>query len=139
MSTSTRRDATPTAAPVEPVPGLDELVFAEQVALLHTRTLVAQLTVIVNAAVVTAVFWRISPRAPALAWLVALWALAVARGLAVRAYRSRPREPSEARAWARRFVVGAALNGLGWGGAALLFYVPGSPAHQIFLAFVLGG
>jgi signal transduction histidine kinase/CheY-like chemotaxis protein len=139
MSTSTPRPAAPVADPGDSPAGLDDLVFAEQVSLLHTRSVVAQITVVVNAAVVTAIFWRVSPRAPALVWLVVLCALAVARGVAVRAYRSRPRVPSEADAWARLFVAGAALNGLGWGAVALLFYVPGSPAHQIFLAFVVGG
>jgi PAS domain S-box-containing protein len=139
MSTSTLRQAAPAAVPAEPLPGLDELVFAERIALLHARSVVAQITVVVNATVVAAVFWRLSPRAPALAWLVALCSLAVARGLAVRAYRSRPRAPAEAAAWARLFVAGAALNGAGWGAVALLFYVPGATAHQLFLAFVLGG
>jgi PAS domain S-box-containing protein len=139
MSRSTRPHATPAPLVGESLPAVDELVSAEQIALLHTRAVVAQITVVLNAAVVTAVFWQVSPRAPALGWAAAVCTLALARGLAVRSYRSRPRTPAQASAWARIFLAGAALNGVAWGAAALIFYVPGSPAHQIFLGFVIGG
>ena len=118
---------------------VDRLVFAEQIALLHARSGVAQATVVVNASIVVGVFWGLAPRVPSLLWLGALCALAVARGLGASAYRRRARAPAEARAWARIFILGAALNGVGWGAAALLFRAPTSPAHDMFIAFVLGG
>src|SRR6266542_3375175 len=120
-------------------PRFDELVLAERVKLLHARAAVAQATVVINASIVTAVFWRIAPRAPSLAWLLSLAALAAARLVAMRAYRARLRAPAEAAFWARLFTLGAFLSGAGWGAAALLFVLPGSPAHQSFVAFVLGG
>ncbi len=132
---SAGRAAEPSAAQ----PAIDEVVLAEQLALLHARSLVAQTTVVVNASIVTWVFWGVSPRVPSVLWLAAICAVGLARAYAVRAYRSRARGPGEARAWARLFVLGATLNGLGWGATALVFYVPGSPAHQMLIAFVLGG
>ena len=139
MPTSTLRGAAAVEDPTAAHQGVDRVVFAEQIALLHARSLVAQATVVVNASIVTGVFWGHSPRVPALLWLSALCALAVARALAARAYHSRTRTPGEARAWAHIFVAGAALNGLGWGASALVFHVPSSPALDLFVAFVLGG
>jgi two-component system NtrC family sensor kinase len=118
---------------------LDELVLAERVKLLYARATVAQATVVVNAVVVAAVFWPRASHARTVAWVATLTALALARLVAVRAHAARLREPAEAAWWARLFTAGAFLTGILWGAAALLFYVPVSPAHQIFVAFVLGG
>ena len=119
--------------------GIRPLVFAEQIALLHSRSLVAQATVVVNASIVTGVFWGLVPRVPSLAWLGSLCALATARALVARAYHGRARAPVEARTWARLFLAGAALNGLAWGASALVFQAPSSPSHDMLILFVLGG
>src|SRR5512142_2134847 len=104
MSTSISRDAAPSEHPETSGRPREPLVFAEQIALLHERSLVALTTVVVNAAIVTAVFWRRSPRLASLAWLAAIGAISIGRALAVRAYRDRERAPVEAPAWARIFV-----------------------------------
>ncbi|WHZ16887.1 MAG: Sensory box histidine kinase/response regulator [Nitrospira sp.] len=36
-------------------------------------------------------------------------------------------------------MIGTALAGFGWGASALVLFSPSSPAHQVFLTFVLGG
>jgi signal transduction histidine kinase len=118
---------------------LERRVLAEQVRVLFTRAYIAQATVVVNGSLVCWVFWNVVPRALALAWMGALCALAAARIALVRAYRRHGEAASDAVAWARRFTIGAVITGLGWGAAALIFYTPGSTAHQVFLAFVLGG
>jgi PAS domain S-box-containing protein len=139
METSIPRRAVADADPAAEHERLRPLVFAEQVALLHARSPVAQAAVFVNASIVTAVFWGLAPRLQSLLWLAVVCAVALARTLANRAYGGRPRAPEEARTWARVFVVGAALNGLAWGATAFVFQAPSSPAHEMFIAFVLGG
>lgn len=117
----------------------DPRVLAEQVRMLYVRAPIAQATVVVNAFVVCWVFWDLVPLTRSVAWVGTLCVLSAARIALVRAYRRRAGGPSEARLWGRRFVFGAALTGVCWGAAALIFYTPRSPLHAIFLAFVLGG
>src|SRR5512142_224072 len=107
MSTGTSGHVAGAADPAAEERSIELLVFAEQVALLHDRAVVAQATVVVNASVVVAIFWERSPRVAAVVWLAALSTVAAARSLAVLAYRRRARAPSEARLWARIFVAGA--------------------------------
>ena len=107
--------------------------------MLYARAPIAQATVVVNSLLVAAVFWRLVPPARSIAWVAGLWVLAAARIALVRAYGRAAPSPAEAARWARRFAVAAFLTGAGWGAAALAFYVPGAPLHQLFLAFVLGG
>jgi signal transduction histidine kinase len=99
----------------------------------------AQATLVVTSLLVAIVFWRLVPTARTIAWAAGLWVLAAARLALVRGYRRATPPPSEARPWARRFAAAAFLTGAGWGVAAYAFFVPGSPIHQLFLAFVLGG
>jgi PAS domain S-box-containing protein len=114
-------------------------VHAEQARMLYDRTGVAQATVVVNAALVAWVFWDMVPRWQSLTWVAVLDTLAVARLALARAYRRRTRVDPDPRPWSRRFTVGAALTGVAWGAAALVFFTPQSPAHQVLIAFVLGG
>jgi PAS domain S-box-containing protein len=118
---------------------LDPRVLAEQVRLLYVRAPIAQATVVVNAALVTWIFWDLVSRTRSLAWLAVMCALAALRIALVRAYRRAAPGPHEAGVWGRRFVAGAALTGVCWGAAALIFHAPRSPTHELFLAFVLGG
>jgi signal transduction histidine kinase/CheY-like chemotaxis protein len=113
-------------------------ILFEQVRILYQRASIAQATVVVNAAVIVWVFWGRVPHARAAGWLVAVWTLAALRLLVVQAYRRRVVATS-ALPWARLFTAGAVFTGLCWGAAVLVFYAPESPAHQVFLAFVLGG
>jgi PAS domain S-box-containing protein len=117
----------------------DPRIPAEQVRTLFARTATAQATTAVNAVVVAWVFWGLVPRARTLAWLAALCSLAVLRLVMVRAYRRGRAGAAEATTWALRFTAAAALTGACWGAAALVFYSPRSPIHQVFLVFVLGG
>lgn len=107
--------------------------------MLYARAPTAQGTLVVTSLLVAVVFWRVVPPARSVAWVAGLWVLAAARLAMVRAYRRAAPPPPAARRWARRFAAAAFLTGAGWGAAAFVFFVPGSPLHQLFLAFVLGG
>jgi len=107
--------------------------------MLYARAPIAQATVVVNACLVAWIFWGLVPPVLSMAWVATLCGLAGLRIGLVRAYRRRAPGPPEAMVWARRFVAEVALTGIGWGVAALIFYAPRSPLHQVFLAFVLGG
>jgi PAS domain S-box-containing protein len=117
----------------------DPRVLAEQVRMLYVRAPIAQATVVVNAALVSWIFWDLVPHERSIAWFATLCTLAALRLVLIVAYQRQNVGPSDAEIWARRFVAGAALTGICWGAAALIFYAPHSAVHQLFLAFVLGG
>jgi signal transduction histidine kinase len=125
-------------ASAELVP-LDPRVLVEQVRMLYARASIAQATVVVNAVIVAWIFRDLVSPARALGWVTALCALSALRIALVRAFARSGAGASDARTWARRFAAGAALTGICWGAAVLVFYAPGSPIHTFFLAFVLGG
>ncbi len=118
---------------------IESLVRAERVRALYDRNAVAQATVLLNSAVVVVVFWGHSTPNRLLSWLAMLWLVAVARLAAGARYRRSERGPAEAIHWGRIFTVGAAVNGIGWGVAPLLFREGAPLTHLLFLAFVLGG
>jgi PAS domain S-box-containing protein len=114
-------------------------ILAERVKLLYDRALISQATVVVNAVIVTGVFWGTTPPERSLAWTATLCLLAALRMALVVAARRGDRVSRDPRAWAHRFAAGSAITGVAWGAAALVFHAPNSSAHQVFLAFVLGG
>lgn len=126
------------AAPGDP-DRIDTLVLAEQVRALFDRNVVAQATVVLNSLVVVLVLWSHSSPARLLPWLGAVWAVAAARFALGRSYRCSEPAPEDAARWGRRFTLGAALNGIGWGAAALLLPSGAPPADGIFVAFVVAG
>ena len=83
--------------------------------------------------------WTVLPHGWLLAWLV--YQLILATGLygLARSFKSKTSTSVTVLRWDRTFVAGTALAGLGWGAFALLLFPESSPAHQVFLAFVLGG
>ncbi|MFO1418115.1 MAG: EAL domain-containing protein [Methylotetracoccus sp.] len=72
-------------------------------------------------------------------WFGALLVLTLVRMRLVHQYRRQDPPPAEAARWGRWFVAGSLLSGIIWGSAGALFFPDGSAAHQMFLAFVLGG
>jgi signal transduction histidine kinase len=85
------------------------------------------------------VLWGEAPAGPLLAWAGALWLVAAARLALGAAYRRAAPRPDQAERWARRFTLGAAINGAAWGAAPLLFGLDLPLAYLLFLAFLLGG
>jgi len=92
------------------------LILAEQVRLLYLNTSTAQVVTLFNGLVLAAV--RI--------------AMAVA-------YRKAGPDVANPVYWRNLFCFGAGLAGAAWGTAGIILFPADSFAHQIFLAFVLGG
>jgi len=119
--------------------GVEAQVSAERTRALYGRNTVAQATVVLNAGVAVLVLWGQAPAGPLLAWAGAVWLVAAARLALGAAYLRAAPPPDRAERWARRFTVGAAVNGLAWGSAPLLFGAGLPLAYLLFLAFLLGG
>ena len=73
-----------------------------------------------------------------LAWLAAAISVSVMRFYVVRAYLADASQ-SSARVWANRVAATSLWDGLIWGFAGVVFFVPESVAHQVlFVAMVVG-
>ncbi len=110
-----------------------------QVTLLYTQAPAGLVASVANAGVVVYLLWPLIAHALLLSWWTLLLALSLGRLLLVRHYQRGAHSVHELRYWRRLFLLGASANGLLWGTAGVLFFLPASPTHQVFLAFVLGG
>ena len=76
--------------------------------------------------------------------VLGIWVLLMLLSLALRLhdwreFRRAPAESMASPVWARRFTLGAAATGAGWGLAGVLFYAPHSWVAQVYLPFVMAG
>ncbi len=116
-------------------------IRAEQVRILHTGALATFLASFFNAGLLVFVQREVIAPTVVYGWLAYILAVMAGRAGLVVWYRraSEADRVEQAERWERLYTVGTALAGLAWGAAGLLLYAPASPAHQAFLAFVIGG
>ena len=93
----------------------------------------------VGAAALVAVFWNTLPAAAILGWLAAMAAETAGRVQMARAYRRARIDADNVHAWARRWVLQAAVAGVLWGVAGALFFQPAEPLKLLVLVTVLLG
>ena len=128
---------TPTGAEV-PQESTHEQLLVGQLRLLFTN---ANLSVIINLVVATVLCVlqaRVIPYPTLYTWWLSIAVVSAFRHSFARSYRLATHHPNLKRSLTL-FVLGAGLNGACWGAAGVLLYPPNHLAHQVFLAFVLGG
>ena len=117
--------------------GVDALVFSEQVRSLYAKGNLAVPTALINAAILAVALWTSTVQRALAAWCVAVVVVTLARHALSRAYVRRSPPPKEASRWAERFTAGSLANGLVWGAASVVIWVPGGVVEQVLLVFVL--
>jgi diguanylate cyclase (GGDEF)-like protein/PAS domain S-box-containing protein len=123
------------AGRIDPGPGLEDSVRAEQLALLTTNR-ADQYVNILTAVIVVAIVHNLYP-----AWLLSLWlflciAVVLARSLTVAHYKTRPESH---RRFAQLILATTIAIGCLWGLAASAILLTNNPATQFFLMIMLGG
>jgi two-component system cell cycle sensor histidine kinase PleC len=114
-------------------------IAAQFIGLIFRRVPVAAALNIVNAGILVFVL-RDAVNAPLrFTWLGLIVAAMAVRVLLWRRYERADPRPGETPRWSRRFTASMAAAGLLWGAAAILFFVPGEPALQAYLAVAVGG
>jgi PAS domain-containing protein len=117
---------------------LDSAIVAEQIRLLTRKRLDLPINLL-NAGIVSAVFWPLYPVWVVLSWLGVFSIVILLRALIRRRYRMAERSPEAARRWARVFVANAFTKGFLWGLTASVILVTPNPVYHLFIVFVLGG
>jgi PAS domain S-box-containing protein len=114
-------------------------VQADQISQLYDNAPLGMVATAVNGAVLTFVLWKVVAHQSLIIWLACVLLLTVLRAVLVYLYRRHPPSPAEARSRGTQFVIGMAISGIIWAAAGIFLFPVASLAHQVFLAFVLGG
>jgi len=116
-----------------------KLLYAEQVKQLYRHTPIGLIATLVNSLILTFVLWKVISPAALIIWFAACVSVALFRYLLFLKFsRSSPKstETSRQDMW---FRISIAFSGIVWGSAGIFLFPVDSIAHQIFIAFVLGG
>jgi two-component system, sensor histidine kinase len=89
-------------------------------------------TVLVPIAMVWLMWTRLDP-AIVMAWGVAIFLISAVTQSIPALYFRQARTAAEAPRWGLYFTLALLANGLAWGAASMLFFIPGSTALQVFL------
>lgn len=115
-------------------------VLAGQISQSYNQLPISLAVSVVNGLLLTVVLWGAVGTHALLAWLLVLFSVTAGRYAILRGYRDPLRRARISDAiWERTFVLGACASGVVWGAAGVILFHPQSLAHQVFLAFVLGG
>ena len=114
-------------------------VLAEQVRLLYTNFPSAAVAIAINLLIISVILWNVIPRVAIILWVGCNIAVTLVRYLFVSSYWRRQVPEEEADRWGLYFKIGMGLSGAIFGSSAIFLYPLESIAHQVFLAFVLGG
>lgn len=111
----------------------------QQVSVVTERARVGAFVTTVNAVLTAMVMSQVAS-----VYLVSAWAAVISLGAALRLYSdSQTRQhlsstPVSTR-WPTKLAAASIARGLMWGAGAVLMYPEGDIAHQLFLAFIIGG
>jgi hypothetical protein len=118
---------------------LRDLLRVEQVRLVYDQLLTSQLVAVLNAVVFVAVQFMVISAPVLVTWLAAVCVLALIRIAGGIAFRGEAPQAGQIGRWRFWAIVGATASGVVWGSAAWLLYPAMNVAHQVFVAFILGG
>lgn len=118
----------------------DEEILAEQVRQLYALAPFGLAATVVNSSVIFLVLKEVMPYGLLALWLLAMLGTSAARMMLILRYSAvKGVGTASARTWANRFIAGLAASGVLWGSIAILPFSGLSIAHEVFIAFALGG
>src|SRR5438309_6313074 len=116
-----------------------EIIHAEQIRLLYTNAPAGFVATVLNVLLLALIQWSVLAPPRILSWLASMLALTALRAVLVWRFQRCAPAPSAMGRWGTLFGLGTFAAGLGWGSAGVWLFPVASIAHQVFLAFVLGG
>jgi PAS domain S-box-containing protein len=122
-----------------PVADPQQRIQVELVNQLYRQAPAGMIATIVNSAILSFVFWNTASHRAIIIWLACLSLITLVRGASLVRSRRLGKTPADADSRGTSFIIGLALSGIVWGASALFLFPATSTAHQVFLAFVLGG
>ncbi len=114
-------------------------ILTEQVRQLYTHAPVGLVATLVNSVIVYFIMRQVMTESWINAWITVVATVFLLRIGLVTWFWTAPLRPETAVVWKNRFVFSLAAIGLAWGSIGVYPMSEISLAHQVFLAFVLGG
>jgi signal transduction histidine kinase len=114
-------------------------IEAEQTRLLYEQACTSFFVTLVNAVILVVILRDVVGASLRLTWFGLIVVVTFARVALVVRYRRSAPPAEQAYRWRVWFIIGAGCAGVVWGLSGILLFAPDSLAHQIFLAFVIGG
>lgn len=116
-----------------------ERLYVEQIKLLYAQAPAGLLSTLVNSVVLVLVLWKVDSNWKLIVWLGLMVLTVWVRHRLIRAYRKSSTEDSRADRWSVFFMLGLLASGSLMGSAGIFLFPYESLAHEVFLAFLLGG
>ena len=116
-----------------------QLVTAQAIDFLYHSLSRVIVSITLIPVVMVVVMWGRVDHAMLLIWFGATCVITVSRLLISRAYLRRPPAPEDAPRWGHYFSYTSLANGILWGSAAMMFFIPDSTALQVFLLTTIIG
>jgi signal transduction histidine kinase/CheY-like chemotaxis protein len=114
-------------------------IEAEQVKLLCLQAPVGFVGAAVNAGIITFALWSVIPHSLLIAWAGGIGVITVIAFILIWQFRRASRTGDQIEPWRTLLILGYGFAGIWWGAVGVLFFPQTSLAHQVFLAFLLGG
>jgi signal transduction histidine kinase len=116
-----------------------EKILAGVIASVYRQVPQSVLGSIVGGVALAAVFWRTHNPNFLLAWFIAMLVESLVRLRMARAFRAASITADQVGMWSTRWVALAAVAGVLWGAAGVLFFAPREPLQQLVLVAVILG
>jgi signal transduction histidine kinase len=117
---------------------VERQILKEQVKQIYALAPLGFVATVLNSILVFIVMREVIPLRILGPWLGLILAVTAARGILVLCFRRNQENVDHPELWGRRFTTGLFVIGAAWGSIALSPFTF-SIAHQVFIAFVLGG
>ncbi len=114
-------------------------LYAEQVKQLYKHTPIGVAATFVNSFILTLILWKVIPHTALTIWFAACVSVAIFRYLLFFKFNRSSQTPAESGSQEMWFNISMAFSGIVWGSAGVFLFPMDSIAHQVFIAFVLGG
>jgi len=116
-----------------------EKILAGVIAAVYRQVPQSVLGSIVGGVALVAAFWQAHDQNILIGWFIAMLIESLARLRVARAFRNSGTEVERVKLWAARWTGLAAMAGLLWGAAGVLFFAPKVPLQQLVLVAVILG
>ena len=116
-----------------------QLIERECIKLLYSHARTGVVASLLNIAIITFILTGVVSQARLFTWDAILVVISLVRFFLVRQFEKAANREAQILQWRRRFLLGTTVAGIAWGLGGLLLFPSASIAHQVFLAFFLGG
>lgn len=116
-----------------------ERIYFDQIQKLSGHTIFGISATLINSLILSLILWNVAPKMSVVIWFILLVSVSSVRYFLQKSYSKITPTLETAKKWEKLFLLTLAVSGAVWGSAAIFLFPWNSIAHQVFMAFVLGG